>query len=56
MQDIENIEELSKAIIDKLRHKFKHASCAKTAKGYFDSAKVVKKETEIFAKKLQKSK
>jgi hypothetical protein len=52
MQDIDNIEELSKLIIGKLHRKFKYASCAKTAKGYFDSAKIVKKETERFAKKL----
>jgi len=56
MQETEIIEELSKAIIDKLHRKFKYASCAKTAKGYFDSAKIVKKETERFAKKLIKSK
>jgi hypothetical protein len=56
MQEIEKIDELSKIIIEKLHRKFKYASCSKTAKGYFDSAKIVKQETEKFAKKLAKSK
>lgn len=47
----EQIQELSKIIIEKLHKKFKYASCNKTAKAYFNSAKIVKKETERFIKK-----
>jgi len=51
---MQDIEEFSKILIDKLHRKFKYTSCTKTAKGYFDSARIIKKEAEMFVKKKSK--
>lgn len=50
------INELSVRIIEKLHKKFKYADCNKTAKAYFDSAKIVKKETEKYLKSIKSAK
>jgi len=50
------INELSARIIKKIHRKFKYTDCNKSAKAYFDSAKIVKSETDKYLKKLKSSK
>ena len=50
------INELSTTIIKKLHRKFKYADCNKSANAYFESAKIVKAETDKYLKKIISSK
>lgn len=50
------INKLSVALIKKLHRKFKYADCNRSAKAYYDSARLVKQETEKFLKEIKSSK